>query len=156
MCLVSGAASFKAWVLFLLYSFFSNSFCLSWTWVKTEGKGKSLWGFWGLVLKVYNNQHNSNLPSSPRRKPKELKCTEMKACCKADALAHLLCFSSGTRHLARATLHHVEGSLLSGLEWASCSAGRGSSITRHMLLAVFTEWRGGGSDPVLLSSQEIC
>lgn len=95
----------------------NSSCCWSWIWDRTEGNGKSLCGFWGFVLKVYNDGHNSKLPAN-QRKPKSSgvlhsSCAQY-MCCEADALARLLCFSSGNT-FGRATLPCVRHLLLSSL-----------------------------------------
>lgn len=133
----------------IVFFFFSNSsFCLNWTWVKTEGGGKGLSRFSGCTI----TSTTPVLLQSQGGSPKGSRALSQ-AVCKADALAHLLCFSSGTTHLAQATLHHVRSSLLSSLEWASCSAGRGSSIMCCVLLPVFTV-SGEMGQP--LASQQVC
>lgn len=111
----------------------NSSFCLSWTWDMTEGNAKSLCRFWGLVLKIHNNQHNSKLPVNQRRKPKELKCTELKPYglyAAKQMLWPICCAFLVAQHI----WHGLPCTMWNGLscpawEWTSCSVVRKSSIT---------------------------
>lgn len=151
MCLVSGAASFKALVLFLLY-FFLSFFFLSELDLSQDWKGKDLSRFWGWVLKVHNNQQGSNLPAVPKRRPKELTCSRWSHAAK-QMLWPICCVFL----VAQSIWHRPPCTTWEALSCPACrepAAGQGGDHRSCAMCCCLCSMWGEVGQP--LSSQEIC